>query len=207
MYEIWLYEDEVINVEGFELEAFMRIKNDEQERKAIGVAIYRNLNSVADCTPMHFTVNNKRRLQDIGSGDICMTDITINGQSRCKLSSVYILPGVDPSHLKMLLFSALIKYSETSLLIDEEFHIDKDVLIIVMGDFNVDVKRNEKEFGFIKKHFDMNMVTTNYPSTLGNSYIDSTFTRNISPELLNYVCFFSYHRPDPTQDCNISTHD
>ncbi|GBL71631.1 hypothetical protein AVEN_204486-1 [Araneus ventricosus] len=95
----------------------------------------------------------------------------------------------------MFLFSALIKYSETGLLIDKEFHIDKDVPIIVMGDFNVDVKRNEKAFGFMKKHFYFNMVPTNYSSTLGNSYIDSTFTRNINPELLNYVCYFSYHPP------------
>ncbi|GBM13838.1 hypothetical protein AVEN_189371-1, partial [Araneus ventricosus] len=79
--------------------------------------------------------------------------------------------------------------------IDEEFHIVKDVPIIVMGDFNVDVKRNEKAFGFMKKHLDLNMVPTNYPSILGNSYNDSTFTRNISPELLNYACYFSNHRP------------
>ncbi|GBM10086.1 hypothetical protein AVEN_92914-1 [Araneus ventricosus] len=69
-------------------------------------------------TPIHFTVHNKHRLQDIGAGDICMTDITINGQPRCILSTVYIHPGVDASHLKMFLFSALIKYSVTSLLID-----------------------------------------------------------------------------------------
>ncbi|GBN03437.1 hypothetical protein AVEN_65359-1 [Araneus ventricosus] len=49
---------------------------------------------------------------------------------------------------------------------DEEFHIVKDVPIIVMGDFNVDVKRNEKAFGFMKKHLDLNVVPTNYPSTL-----------------------------------------
>ncbi|GBN73006.1 hypothetical protein AVEN_21296-1 [Araneus ventricosus] len=78
----------------------------------------------------------------------------------------------------MLVFRALIKYSETCLLINEEFQIDKDVPIIVMGDFNVDVKRNEKAFGFMKKHFDLNLVPTNYPSTLGNSYVDSTFIRN-----------------------------
>ncbi|GBM50076.1 hypothetical protein AVEN_138854-1 [Araneus ventricosus] len=95
--------------------------------------------------------------------------------------SVYIYPEVDASHLKMFLISELIKYSESSLLIDKEFHIDKDVPIIVMGDFNVNVKRNEKEFGFMTKNFDLNMVPTNYPSTLGDSYIDSTFTRNISP--------------------------
>ncbi|GBN17671.1 hypothetical protein AVEN_144474-1, partial [Araneus ventricosus] len=63
---------------------------------------------------------------------------------------------------------ALIKYSETSLLIDEEFHIDKDVPIIVIRDFSVDAKRNEKAFAFMKKHFDLNMVPANYPSTLGN---------------------------------------
>ncbi|GBL86245.1 hypothetical protein AVEN_131976-1 [Araneus ventricosus] len=62
--------------------------------------------------------------------------------------------------------------SGLGLLIDEEFHIDKDVPITVMGDFNVDAKRNEKAFGFMKKHFDLNMVLTNYSSILGNSYID-----------------------------------
>ncbi|GBM69955.1 hypothetical protein AVEN_210606-1 [Araneus ventricosus] len=130
MSETWMQEDEVVNVEGFELKAFMnntlKSKNDQQERKASGVAIHSNLYSVADCTPIHFTVHNKHRLLNIGAEDICMTDITIYGQSRCILSSVYIHPGVDASHLKMFLFSALIKYSETSLLIDEEFHIYKD---------------------------------------------------------------------------------
>ncbi|GBN05050.1 hypothetical protein AVEN_71186-1 [Araneus ventricosus] len=53
-------------------------------------------------------------------------------------------------------------------------HIDKDVPILVMGDFNVDVKRNEKAFGFMKKHFDLNMVPTNYPSTLEKCF--NTFT-------------------------------
>ncbi|GBN23848.1 hypothetical protein AVEN_83938-1 [Araneus ventricosus] len=188
-----------MNVEGFELKAFvsntLKSKIDQQKRKASGVAIYRNLNSVADCTPTHFIVHNKRWLQDNDAGDICMIDVAINGQSRCILSSVYIHPRIDASHLKMFLFSALIKYSDTTLLIDEEFHVDKDVPIIVVGDFNLDVKRNEKASGFMKKHFDLNMVPANYPSTLGNSYIDSTFTRNISPELLNYACYFSYHRP------------
>ncbi|GBN58305.1 hypothetical protein AVEN_108843-1 [Araneus ventricosus] len=110
----WMYEDEVINLKGFELKAFvnntLKSKNDQQDRKARGLAIYRNLNSVADCTPMHFTVHNERRSQDISAGAICMTHTTVNGQSRCILSSVYIHPGVDASHLKMLLFSALIKY-------------------------------------------------------------------------------------------------
>ncbi|GBN97817.1 hypothetical protein AVEN_36194-1 [Araneus ventricosus] len=124
---------------------------------------------MADCTPIHFTVHNKRRLQDIGAEDICMTDISINDQSCTILSSFNIHPGVDEPNLKMFLFIALIKHSETSLLIDEEFYKDKYVPIIVMGDFNADVKRNEKAFCFLK-HFDLNMVLTNYPSTLGNSY-------------------------------------
>ncbi|GBM46278.1 hypothetical protein AVEN_139837-1 [Araneus ventricosus] len=78
------------------------------------------------------------------------------------------------------------------MLIDEEFHIDKDVPVIAMG-VNVDVKKNEKAFGFMKKHFDLNMVPTNYPSTLENSYIDSTFTRYISPKLLNYSVSVALH--------------
>ncbi|GBN31936.1 hypothetical protein AVEN_267094-1 [Araneus ventricosus] len=157
MSETWIFEDEVINVEGFELKAFMnntlKSKNDQSARKASGVGIYRNLNSVEDCTPIHFNVHSKRRLQDFSAGDICMTDITIHGQSRCTLSSVYIDPGVDASHLKMFLFIALIKYSETSLMIDEEFHKYKDVRIIVKGDVNVDVKRNEKSVRFHEEAF------------------------------------------------------
>ncbi|GBL93452.1 hypothetical protein AVEN_59659-1 [Araneus ventricosus] len=87
------------------------------------------------------------------------------------------------------------KYSESSLLINQEFDIDKDVPVIMMGDFDIDAKRNEKAFDSLKHHFNLNMVPTNYPSSLGNSFIDLTFTRNITPELLNYVCYFSYHHP------------
>ncbi|GBN95956.1 hypothetical protein AVEN_20489-1 [Araneus ventricosus] len=39
--------------------------------------------------------------------------------------------------------------------------IDEDVTITVVGEFNVDVKRNEKAFGFMRKYFDLNMVPTN----------------------------------------------
>ncbi|GBN41174.1 hypothetical protein AVEN_120473-1 [Araneus ventricosus] len=98
MSETWMYENEVI-VEGFELKPFinntLKSKNYRQDREARSVTIYKILGSVADSTPIHFTVHNKRRLQDIGAVDICTTDIAINGQSRCILPSVYIHPGVD----------------------------------------------------------------------------------------------------------------
>ncbi|GBM37174.1 hypothetical protein AVEN_14949-1 [Araneus ventricosus] len=58
------------------------------------------------------------------------------------------------------------KYSESSFLIDQEFDIDKDVPIIIMGDFNIDAGRNEKAFDFLKHNFNLNMVPRNYPSTL-----------------------------------------
>ncbi|GBN55640.1 hypothetical protein AVEN_93351-1 [Araneus ventricosus] len=38
------------------------------------------------------------------------------------------------------------KYSESSLLIDQEFDIDKGLPIIMMEDLNIDAKRNEKAF-------------------------------------------------------------
>ncbi|GBN20189.1 hypothetical protein AVEN_224898-1, partial [Araneus ventricosus] len=38
-------------------------------------------------------------------------------------------------------------------------------------------------------------VPTNYSSTLGNSFIDLAFTRNITTELLNCIYYFLYYRP------------
>ncbi|GBO02481.1 hypothetical protein AVEN_205965-1 [Araneus ventricosus] len=51
-------------------------------------------------------------------------------------------------------------------------------------------EKNEK-----KERAVLNMVPTNYPSTLGNSFIDFAFKRNITTKLLNWVCYFLYHRP------------
>ncbi|GBM09121.1 hypothetical protein AVEN_5299-1 [Araneus ventricosus] len=120
-----------------------------------------------------------------------MTAITINGQSCCILPPAYIHPGVDASHLKIFLFSTIIKYSEISLLINEEFHVDKDVPITVMGDFNVDAKRNEKASGFMKKHFDLNMVPTDYPSTQGIHILIQFLPETL---VLNYyIMYITFH--------------
>ncbi|GBL93498.1 hypothetical protein AVEN_59693-1 [Araneus ventricosus] len=62
-----------------------------------------------------------------------------------------------------------VKCSESSLLIDQEFDTDKDVPIIMMGDFNIDAKRNEDAFDFLKHHLNLNMVPANYPSAFGYS--------------------------------------
>ncbi|GBL90353.1 hypothetical protein AVEN_178802-1 [Araneus ventricosus] len=194
MSETWMYEDKPIAVEVFELKAFinntLKSLTEDRQHRASGVAISRNLKSIAACRPIEFTINDRTGLEMATAGDICMVDVTLNGQSRFILASVYIHPSVNSADLKLLLFSDLMKYLESSLLIDQEFDIDKEVPIIMMGDFNIYAKRNEKAFDFLKHHFNLNMVYTNYPSTLGNSCLDLTFTRNITPELLNYVCYF-----------------
>ncbi|GBM25475.1 hypothetical protein AVEN_261586-1 [Araneus ventricosus] len=94
--------------------------------------------------------------------------------------------------------------SGLGLLIDEEFHIYKVVPIIVMGDFNVDVKRNEKAFGFMKKRFDLNMVPTNYPITLGN-YILIQLLQETLGRIIKLCTLLFISSIDPTQNCNIST--
>ncbi|GBM11010.1 hypothetical protein AVEN_1342-1 [Araneus ventricosus] len=71
MSETWKYEDELINMELFELKAFMnntlKGKSDQQERKCRGVASYRNLNSVADYTALFHLPRNICTLSSLGN--------------------------------------------------------------------------------------------------------------------------------------------
>jgi len=58
----------------------------------------------------------------------------------------------------------------------------------------MDIMQNKSFVNFIKIKF--NLHSTSYASTtLGNTCIDLTFTRNISVQTLPYVSYFSYHRP------------
>jgi len=56
---------------------------------------------------------------------------------------------------------------------------DTETPILLCGDFNMDIMQNKPFVKFIKTKF--NLDSTSYASTtLGNTYIDLTFTRNIS---------------------------
>ena len=65
---------------------------------------------------------------------------------------------------------------------------------IPCGDFNNDPLHNNYLVDFMKNEFGLNYVQTT-PTTLGNTTIDCTFTRNINVDILPYVSYLSYHRP------------
>lgn len=136
-------------------------------RRAGGVAIFRNINSSTECEPVVIDWSNYRRLIDNGIGDICMVKVLYNGVVRFILGSVYIHPYVSISDMEMLLFSAMIKYSPTTRLISDNMEVDTNVPIIIVGDFNVDAKLDLHALSFMKKHFNLDYVPIESPTTLG----------------------------------------
>ena len=54
--------------------------------------------------------------------------------------------------------------------------------------------REESFLNFMKSKFNLDCISF-ASTTLGNTCIDLTFTRNISVQTLPYVSYFSYHRP------------
>lgn len=74
----------------------------------------------------------------------------------------------------------------------------KDMPIVVTGDFNIDISKQENvEFvEFMQTYMHLNLASDrNQPTTLGGSCLDLTFTRNIRCECTRFCSYFSYHRP------------
>lgn len=123
---------------------------------------------------------------------MCLVDITLNGKSRFILGCVYIHPNVSISDLEMFFF-AMLKYSKNAKKISKNMIVDTEVPMIIMGDFNIDAQTNLHALDFMKTQLNLDFVPTRSP-TLGNTYINLTFARNISVDLMPYVSSFSYHR-------------
>ncbi|GBP80837.1 hypothetical protein EVAR_99932_1 [Eumeta japonica] len=56
------------------------------------------------------------------------------------------------------------------------------------------IPQNSYLVEFMRNEFGLNYVQTS-PTTLGNTTIDCTFTRNINVDIMPYVAHFTYHRP------------
>lgn len=106
---------------------------------------------------------------------------------------------------KMLLFciylspKAPMKIAKAFMAMNLFYYKTKVVPIIVAGDFNIDVLKNENiEFIlFMKDVLGFNLVSDPKQSTtLGGSCIDMVFAKN-TPDLptRRFITYFSYHRP------------
>jgi hypothetical protein len=92
------------------------------------------------------------------------------------------------------MFQMLGAYAEAIRLIFPNMNPDTETPILLCGDFNMDIMQNKSFVNFLKSKFNFDCISSAF-TTLGNTYIDLTFTRNISVQTLPYVSYFSYHRP------------
>lgn len=119
-------------------------------------------------------------------GDICAAEIQVNN---CKmiLFCIYLSPKTTIKQAKTFMTRNLLHYNP------------KNVPIIVTGDFNIDISK-EENIGFVefvKDFLKLNLVSdSRQPTTLGGSCIDMIFSRN-TPDLptKRFITYFSYHRP------------
>lgn len=65
---------------------------------------------------------------------------------------------------------------------------------MIVGDFNVNVSQDRSLPDFMLSEFNLPYIETS-PTTLGNTCIDLTFTRNLDVSYMPFASYFSYHRP------------
>jgi hypothetical protein len=113
----------------------------------------------------------------------------------CKFipGAVYIHPNVPQESIEYFMFQMLGAYSEAIGLVFPSMNPDTETPILLCGDFNTDVTQNNSFVNFMKSRFNLDFRSST-STTLGNTCIDLTFTRNVSVQTLPYVSDFSYHR-------------
>lgn len=167
--------------------------------RAGGVAIYEKV-SISPISTSHTIEKLSEQYDPIfleaeKYGDICAADILVDN---CKmvLFCVYLSPKTTIKQAKTLMTRNLWLYKS------------KNVPIIVTGDFNIDISKEENSsfVEFMKDFLALDLVSdSRQPTTLGGSCIDMIFARN-TPDLSTkrFITYFSYHRPMFTLLCAVS---
>jgi hypothetical protein len=127
-------------------------------------------------------------------GDFYMVNVTIDQETKFILGAVYVHPNVPQESIECFMFQMLDAYSEAIRLIFPSMNPDTEPAILLCGDFNTDVAQNKSFVNFMKSRFNLDCMSST-STTLGNTCVDLTFTRNVSVQTLPYVSYFSYHRP------------
>jgi hypothetical protein len=104
-------------------------------------------------------------------------------QTKFILGAVCIHPNVLQEATEYFMFQMLGAYSEAIRLIFPNMNPDTETPILLCGDFNMDIMQNKSFVNFIKSKFSLDCISS-ASTTLGNTYIDLTFTRNISIQTL-----------------------
>ncbi|GFT51651.1 ATP-dependent DNA helicase [Trichonephila clavipes] len=162
-----------------------------------GSAIYRNLQSSTNCNEIIVNANKScgnSVLRKHNVGDICLVDVKVEDLTLFILGAVYIHPKASAEAVKLCLYQSLLPYSANLTKLIPNSQPDLETPIVLCSDFNCDPQQNSYLVEFMRNEFGLNYVQTS-PTTLGNTTIDCTFTRNINVYIMPYVSYFTYHRP------------
>lgn len=206
--ETWMEDFKPVQVPGFDLRSYRNTAKRRQiattssaavssssSRIAGGVAIYRNINSFTDCNRVNIDISEMNlQIKDPKVGDVCLVNVTVNGIFKFILGCVYIHPGTALAEIKLCMLRSLLKYSKNIVKIIPEYEPDLTTPIMMVGDFNVNVSQDRSLPDFMLSEFNLSYIETS-PTTLGNTCIDLTFTRNLDVSCMPFVSYFSYHRP------------
>nr|XP_029733968.1 uncharacterized protein LOC115269410 [Aedes albopictus] len=183
--ETWLDDQTTVAIEGYNC----IIQYKRVGVRAGGVAIYQKVTASTIAAPHTIRQLSEKYDEEFSQvnnfGDICAAEILVMG---CKtlLVSVYISPGTSTRNIKLFMLRKLSHY------------VMMDMPMVVTGDFNIDVSRQENInfLDFMQKHLKLCLATLrNEATTFGGSCIDLTFTKSVSVECKRYCSYFSYHRP------------
>jgi hypothetical protein len=191
--ETWMNSDSLVSLNNYDL---VHHKKKEPGRTAGGVAIYRHIDSLSNAVAIPDDPRVEKLVEvKSGIGDVCLVSVCRGDRPVCVLGSVYVHPNVKFSEVKFLFFSALARYGTWILGLIPDLDVDLEVPVVLLGDFNVDMKDHSEYAEFMEKQFGLKHQPMESPTTLGCTRIDHAFLRNMNIECMPHISYFSYHRP------------
>ena len=166
-------------------------------RVAGGVEIYKRADIPVPCIPYVVPCEDIKRINatiEPGTGDLTVVEIMV-GAMRMVAACIYLHPGADVGHIKLLMLLNLGVFGRSLNTIIPELPTDLKTPMLITGDFNIDPDKPTNEW--LVKYMDDEYDLGRCPvarTTLGNTSIDLTFARNLSPELMSLVTYYSYHK-------------
>jgi hypothetical protein len=125
----------------------------------------------------------------------CLVGIKLRGRRLFVLGCIYVHPNVKLTEVPLFCFSSLARYGQSILHIIPELEVELDVPVALMGDIDINVNEKHKFAVFMACEFGFLHHPSAPPTTLGNTCIDHIFLRNMNTECMQFVSYFSYHKP------------
>ncbi|GFV93679.1 uncharacterized protein TNCV_365801 [Trichonephila clavipes] len=112
-----------------------------------------------------------------------LVDVKVEDLTLFILGAVYIHPKASAEAVKLCLYQSLLPYSANLTKLIPNSQPDLETPIVLCGDFNCDPQQNSYLVESTRNEFGLNYVQIS-PTTLGNTTIDCTFTRNINVDIM-----------------------